>query len=166
MWTKIFWRRVLYKSCRFRFRSFSFLLTHCCLLPMWVEESDSARKLGHVSMLPMKSHWTVTINILANFFWITKSLNLLQNNLFRPSLNFSCLVATEQDAYGLRGQNQLAVPSGWGQARNPQKNPSSGRIELVTSAQKVTFETCPTHFLGKIISCPIYISNTSKKSIY
>ena len=106
MWLKTFARRILFKSCRFRFRFFVFgllchhtasppitsgkksffPLTHCRVLPVWVEESWSARKLGHASILAVKSHWTM--NISTNSFRITKSFEWLLNNFVRFSLNF------------------------------------------------------------------------------
>jgi len=67
-----------------------FSSTHCRVLPVWVEESWSVRKLGHASILAVKSH--SMMNISTNSFQITKSFRWLLNNFVRSSLNFQiCL---------------------------------------------------------------------------
>jgi len=127
----------------FLFRSFCFVWT---LLPVWVRESWSARKLitleGWV-ILPVKSHWTM--NISANFCQTAKSFGWLLNDLFRSSLNSPSETAAEQHAYCSRGKINFwshLIEERPENLHKFQRTPSRGRIESIKSvgkrSQKVT----------------------------
>jgi len=118
--------------------------------------SELSWKLGHASILPVKSF--LTMNISANFFQIAKSCGWQLLKVFIKLPTFDCNRAI---CVLLRGQNQLLVPfEGTSEERpeNPpknHKNPFRGRIESIKGAgkrfQKVVLEICPWNFLEMLI---------------
>jgi len=114
-------------------------------------ESKSARKLGHASFLPVKSHWK--INISANSSRITKSFGWLRDNFSKSSLNLPCLIAAEQYAYRSGGKIKVWSHLDEERPENPQNfhiNPFRGHIESIKSARKrspkVTSRNMPKAF--------------------
>ena len=142
------------------------LVTHCLVLPLWVEVFESLVTLGGWVILNVKSHWTILAS--ANFCRTAKSFGWLSNNFLRSSLISPCLIAAEQHAYCSGGKINL-----WSHlceerpenAQNVKRNPSCSRIESIKSArkrfEKVAFLISPRHFLETHIWCRICISKNA-----
>jgi len=109
-------------SCRFWVRSCKLFLTHCRVLPVWVEESWEARKLCHARTL---GHFTREItlndNISVNFLPDRTFLRMTLKQLFDIFIKLPVSDCIRAICVLLRGPNHLLVPSGWGKARIPSK---------------------------------------------
>jgi len=137
---------ILYKSCRFGFRIL-FLDTLSCFASVgWRVLKCS--KVG--SCFHFTSEIALNDEYLKQFFPDHKSFKWHENNFLKSSLNFPCLIATEQYAYCCGGK--MNFWSHVSEERPPKPdffhtNPSRGRIESIKStgkrSQKVTLITCP-----------------------
>ena len=122
-------------------------------------------KIGHARRL---GYFTREIRLkneyLSQFLPDRKVLWMTLKQPFEIFINFPCLIAAEQYAYGSRGKINFWSHLGEERPENPQKihmNPSRSRIDSIKSArkrsQKVTLITHPRNFLETLISCRNYI---------
>jgi len=127
--------RIILRTCHRWFGCINFFWTHCPVLSEWAEESRSAWKLGHVSILPVKSQWTMNISV--NSFPDRKVLSTTSNNLSRSLWQFPCLIAAEHYvSYCSRGKTNFGSNLGEKRSQNPwkfHKNLFRGRIESIKS---------------------------------